>query len=129
MKTTLMGRGKFMSLPEVLPRDLAFGQYYVCVAKMIDDYTGEEGYLNDMMTVEESSVTRPDGSGVKAKCLVFLKTQHKSLLSQLATPCKFFGPIGVDVDVTEEKPAAKSAISQEMKTDAWDQDISVTKDS
>ena len=128
MKITLMTTGgKHMGLSKVLPKDLEMGQCYVCVAKLIDDYSGEETFEQDLMFVTEAQVTKADGSGMKAKLLSFLKTQHKSLLSQLATPCTFFGPLVVDIDTSVEEKVVRSAVGGHVKANG-DADISVLKD-
>ena len=46
MNVALMSSvGKHMGLNKVHPKDLEFGQMYVSVAKVIDDYTGEVSTL------------------------------------------------------------------------------------
>lgn len=137
MIITLMGKGKHMGLPLVLPRDLEFGKYYVAVIKTMDD-NGDEAYNHDMLYIERGAIVNAVTKQPK-KILVFLKTQSKCTISQLGDPATFFGPISVDLDLSEPvvpKAEPKSAIGKELNPGSetigehtWTNgDISVHKD-
>lgn len=113
MMITLVGKGKHMGLPQVLPKDLEFGKYYVVVIKTMDD-NGEEAHNHDMLYIDSSTVINATTKQPK-KILTFLKTQSKCMLSQLSDPATFFGPINVDLDLSEPiKEEPKSAIGKEL---------------
>lgn len=113
MKITLMGRGTFMGLPRVLPRDLDFGNYYIAVVQTLND-SGEEDYNHDMMFVAKGALVN-SATKQPTKILMFLKTEHKCTLSQLGDPITFFGPINVDLNISApDKVGPKSAIGAEL---------------
>lgn len=103
-----------MGLPQVLPKDLEFGKYYVVAIKTLDD-NGEETWNHDMLFIGQGSVANAS-TGQPKKILTFLKTQSKCTISQLGDPAMFFGPINVDMDLTNARPKAepKSAIGKEL---------------
>lgn len=113
MIVTLMGKGKHMGLPQILPKDLEFGKYYVVAIKTMDD-EGIESWNHDMLFIERGSVANAS-TGQPRKVLVFLKTQSKCTISQLGDPAMFFGPINVDMDLSNKpKAEPRSAIGKEL---------------
>lgn len=113
MMITLMGKGKHMGLSQILPKDLEFGKYYVVAIKTMDD-DGEEAWNHDMLFIERGAIVNTT-TGQPKKILVFLKTQSKCTISQLGDPAVFFGPINVDLDLSEEpKEEPKSAIGKQL---------------
>jgi hypothetical protein len=88
-----------MGLPLVLPKDLQFGQYYVAVVKSLDD-AGNDLVSDDLIFINKGSVVSST-TGQPKKVLMFLKSQTSCFLSQLGEPMTFFGPLQVQVEVTE----------------------------
>ena len=129
MEVTLVTNGgSHMGLKKVLPKDLEFGKCYLSVAKIIDDYTGEVEYIEDFMWCTESKVIKPDGSGQIAKSLVFLKAQHRTLFSQLGTPCTFWGPLTAIVDTeVKDKREAKQEKEKAEEAKQEKEEVKVSK--